>query len=148
MCALPTDRQTSAVANATIGSDVHETLDVHRDFGAERSLDANVLFDCLTQTIRVSIVQVADALVGRNAGALENSASCGPADSKDVRQPDLELLLPREIYSCDTRHASALPLLVFWIALADDASHAISLDDLAVLADRLNAASNFHVLLQ
>jgi hypothetical protein len=36
---------------------------------------------------------------------------------------------------------------VFWIALADDASHALPLDDLAVLADRLHAATNFHVQL-
>jgi hypothetical protein len=33
---------------------------------------------------------------------------------------------------------------VFWIALADDASHALSFDDLAVLTDRLDAAANFH----
>ncbi len=33
---------------------------------------------------------------------------------------------------------------MFWIALADDASHALSLDDLAVLTDRLDAAANFH----
>jgi hypothetical protein len=39
----------------------------------------------------------------------------------------------------------ALPLFVLWIALADDASHALSLDDFAVLTDRLHAAANFHV---
>jgi hypothetical protein len=36
---------------------------------------------------------------------------------------------------------------VLWIALADDASHALPFDDLAVLTDRLHAAANFHVLL-
>jgi len=30
------------------------------------------------------------------------------------------------------------------IALADDASHAIALDNLAMLADRLDAAADFH----
>jgi hypothetical protein len=30
------------------------------------------------------------------------------------------------------------------IALADDASHAVALDNLAVLADRLHAAADFH----
>jgi hypothetical protein len=39
---------------------------------------------------------------------------------------------------------SALTLLVLWIALADDASHAVALDNLAVLADRLHAAADFH----
>jgi hypothetical protein len=38
-------------------------------------------------------------------------------------------------------------LLVLWIALADDASYALTLDDLAVLANRLDAATNFHVQL-
>src|SRR3954447_17156496 len=38
----------------------------------------------------------------------------------------------------------ALTLLVLGIAFADDASHAGALDDLAVLADRLHAAANFH----
>jgi hypothetical protein len=33
---------------------------------------------------------------------------------------------------------------MFWIALADNASHALSFDDLAVLTDRLDAAANFH----
>jgi hypothetical protein len=33
---------------------------------------------------------------------------------------------------------------VLGIALADDASHAIALDDLAMLADRLDAAADFH----
>ena len=33
---------------------------------------------------------------------------------------------------------------MLWIALADDASHAVALHDFAVLTDRLDAAANFH----
>jgi len=40
---------------------------------------------------------------------------------------------------------SALSLLVL-LVLADDANHAFSLDDLALVADFFNAGSNFHVL--
>src|SRR5215210_7654663 len=36
---------------------------------------------------------------------------------------------------------------MLWIALADDASHTLPLDDLAVLTYRLHAAANFHVQL-
>ena len=39
---------------------------------------------------------------------------------------------------------SALPLLVLWISAANDPNHALALDHLAVLADRLDAASYFH----
>jgi hypothetical protein len=41
-----------------------------------------------------------------------------------------------------------LPLFVLGIALADDADHALSLDDLAVLANRLDAGTNLHSFLR
>jgi hypothetical protein len=41
-----------------------------------------------------------------------------------------------------------LPLFVLGIALADDADHALSLDDLAVLANRLDAGTNLHSYLR
>jgi hypothetical protein len=41
-----------------------------------------------------------------------------------------------------------LPLFVLGIALADNANHALSLDDFAVLADRLDAGTNLHMLLR
>jgi hypothetical protein len=37
-------------------------------------------------------------------------------------------------------------LFVLGIALADDANYTLSLDDLAMLADRLDAGTNLHVL--
>jgi hypothetical protein len=40
-----------------------------------------------------------------------------------------------------------LPLFVLGVALADDANDALSLDDFAVLANRLDARTNLHVLL-
>jgi hypothetical protein len=39
---------------------------------------------------------------------------------------------------------SALTLLVLGVSRANDANHALALDHLAVLADRLDAASYFH----
>jgi hypothetical protein len=40
--------------------------------------------------------------------------------------------------------ASALPLLVLRIPLADDARYSVALDHLAMLTDGLHAAANFH----
>jgi hypothetical protein len=40
-----------------------------------------------------------------------------------------------------------LPLFVLGIALADDADDALSLDDFAVLANRLHAGTNLHTSL-
>src|SRR5687767_2446631 len=144
--ALTTNRKAATVADATVAADVHEALDVHRDFGAQSTFDAEVLLDRLTKPLCVGVVQIANPLLGVDAGGSEDAA-CGRAtDAEDVGEADLYLLLTREIDAGDTRHLT-LPLFVLWIALADDAGHALSLDDLAVLADRLNAASNLHVLI-
>jgi len=40
--------------------------------------------------------------------------------------------------------ALALTLLVLGVALANDSRHAVALDHLAVLADRLHAGAYFH----
>jgi hypothetical protein len=42
------------------------------------------------------------------------------------------------------RAISALPLLVFRVALANDPDNTLTLDDLAVLADRFDARSYLH----
>jgi hypothetical protein len=59
-------------------------------------------------------------------------------DSVDVGEGDLDPLLARQVHASDTRHL-ALPLFVFGIALADNANHALPLNHLAVLANRLHA---------
>jgi hypothetical protein len=102
--ALTTNGQASAVTDPPVAPDVHESLDVHRDFGAQRALDAKILFDRLAKLIGISIAQVANALLGVDASRLENPSRQGAADSEDVRQADLDLLLAREIYASNTRH--------------------------------------------
>ena len=135
------------MTNAAIAADVHEALDVHRDFGAQGALDAKILLDRLPKLVGIGIAQIANTLLGVDAGRLENPSRERAADPEDVRQADLDLLLTREIHASNTSHELTLLLLVLWIALADDASHALSFDDLAVLTDRLHAAANFHVQL-
>src|SRR5688500_9272300 len=143
--ALTTDGEAAAVTNAAVAADVHEPLDVHRDFGAQRTFDAEVLLDRLTKPLCVGVVQIANPLLGVDAGGSEDTAGGRATDAENVSEADLYLFLTREIDAGDTRHLT-LPLFVLWIALADDASHALSLDDFAVLTDRLDAAANFHVL--
>src|SRR4051794_39278575 len=47
--ALAPDRQTPAVPDATVAPDVHQPLDVHGDFGAERAFDLDRALDHLTK---------------------------------------------------------------------------------------------------
>jgi hypothetical protein len=135
------------MTNAPVAADVHEALDIHRDFSAQGAFDAKVLLDRLPKLVGISIGEIANALLGVDASRLENSSRQSAPDPEDVRQADLDLLLTREIHPSNTSHELTLLLLVLWIALADDASHALSFDDLAVLTNRLDAAANFHVQL-
>src|ERR1700693_5678657 len=53
--ALTTNRQPAAVTDPAVGANVHESLDVHRDFGAQSALDAKILLDRLTKLVRIGI---------------------------------------------------------------------------------------------
>src|SRR3989337_1967540 len=66
--ALTADGEAAAMTNAAVAADVHEALDVHRDFGAQRALDAKILLDRLTQAVDIVVGQVAPARVAVDAG--------------------------------------------------------------------------------
>src|SRR5713101_810717 len=145
--ALAAHRQPASMPDSAIAPDIHQALDVHRDLGPERALDLDRPLDHLAETRDFRIRQIANAGVGTHTGLRENPVAGGPADAEDVGERDLHALFPWQIHAGDTRHRSALPLLVLGVALADDANDALSLDDFAVLADRLDARTNLHVLL-
>jgi hypothetical protein len=130
--------------NPAVGADVHQPLDVHRDLGAQRALDAILLLDDAAEAADVHVGQVADPLLAAHAGLVEDIDRVLAADAIDVRQPNLDLLVARKIDAGNTSHMLALTLLVLGVALADHASDAIALDDLAMLADRLHAGADFH----
>jgi len=97
----------------------------------------------LAEAVRVSVVQIPNSLFRIHSGISENLSRGGAADSVDVRQPDLELLLAWQIHAGDTCHLS-LSLLVLGVSLADDAHHSGALDHLAVLTNWFDAAAYFH----
>src|SRR5687768_14517647 len=104
--ALATHRQSAAVPDAAIRSDIHQSLDVHRDFRAQRAFDAIILFDRLTQTVHVRIGEIANPERAADASLLEDLTRGRPPHAKDVCQPDLDLLVAREIDACNTSHVS------------------------------------------
>src|SRR3954468_19334324 len=104
MRALTADRQTLAMADATVGADVHQSLDVHRDFGAERAFDLEITVDHLAKLRHVGVGQITNPEIRIDTRLLENLAGTAAADSKNVRQSDLDLLLSREIDARNTSH--------------------------------------------
>src|SRR5258708_22561541 len=58
MCPLATHWQTAAMTRATIRPDVHQSLDVHRDFRAQRTLHAIILLDLLPHIVPVTVRQL------------------------------------------------------------------------------------------
>src|SRR5258705_4507867 len=106
---LTAHRQPATVADATVRSDVHESLDVHRDFGAQRTLDPVFLLDDAAQLLHVGVREVADAQRRVDPRLLQDLHGRGPSDPENVGQSDLDLLVLREIDARNTRHSSISP---------------------------------------
>src|SRR3712207_5188774 len=104
MRALTAHRQPAAMADPTIGPDVHQPLDVHRGLGAEGALDLVGALDLRAEPRDVGVAQITDALRGVHARRLEDRLRSGAADPEDVSEPDLDLLVAREIYAGNTCH--------------------------------------------
>src|SRR3954452_21012457 len=104
MGALAPDRQTPPVSNAPVAPDVHQALDIHGDFGAKRAFDLDRALDHLAKPGNLIVRQIADPGVRVDPGLAQDAAAGGTADAKDVGQRDLNALLARKVYACDTRH--------------------------------------------
>src|SRR6185503_2248527 len=94
----------AAVTDAPVGADVHQSLDVHRHLGAERALDLVVALDHLTELVDVGVVQIANAKRRVHARLGHDVRGLPTANTKDVRQADLDLLVAREIDASNTSH--------------------------------------------
>src|SRR5438067_1151946 len=144
--ALPAHRQPLAVTDPAVGADVHQALDVHRDLPAVVALHLELALDELADARRLVLGPGLHALGRIDVGLGHDAAGRGPPDPVDVRHRHFTALLSRKIDPRHSRHAPsplALPLLVPRV-LAYDPHHALALDDLAVLAARLDRRSHLH----
>src|SRR5689334_17864171 len=111
--ALAAHGQSATMTDATIRADVHQSLDVHRHFGAQRAFDLVIALDHLTQAVHVGVGEIANAKRRIDACLLDDVACVATTNTVDVRQADLDLLLAGEIDARNTSHDySALTLLV------------------------------------
>jgi hypothetical protein len=95
--ALATQREATAMPQAAIRSDIHQSLDVHRHFAPEIALDAVFLVNDLAQAIDFIVSQVADACIRVDPGSLQQVLAGVKPNPVNVGQPDYYALLAREV---------------------------------------------------
>jgi hypothetical protein len=127
-----------------VAPDVHQALDVHRDFATQIPLDPHLFVDDFANPVDLVICEVPHARVRIDIRAIEQFLAGMEPDSKDIRQCRLDSLIARKIDTCNSRHVASplgprecgrltLSLLVSWI----DANHpndAFASNDFALLA--------------
>src|SRR5215510_8006177 len=119
---LAAHREVAPVAHPAIRADLHEALDVHGDVLAEIALDLALGVDDLGDAARLLVREVLHPHARVDPGLAEDAVAARDSDAVDVRERDLDPLLPREVDACDACHALPLPLLVLLVR-ADDVVH-------------------------
>jgi hypothetical protein len=139
---------------AAVAPNIHQALDVHRDFATQISLDSHLFVDDFANSVDLVIGKVPHARVRIYIRALEQFLAGMEADAKDIGQRRFDPLIARKIDSCNSRHVASplgprergrltLPLLVPWI----DANHpndAFASNDLALLTPTSHRSCYFH----
>ena len=94
----------AAVTDAPVATEIHQTLDVHRDFATQVALDFE-LVDRRTQLRDFRLGQVLDRRSRINAGSLADLLRARVTDTVDRRQRDYDVLVQRYVYACYTCHS-------------------------------------------
>src|SRR5918993_5244796 len=104
--ALAANRQAAAVAQATIGAEIHEALDVHGHFAAEIAFHDVVAVDGLTDRQNLGVGELVHAALGRDVDVLDDLLGLLGPDAVDVLKRDHNALAGRDIDACYTGHLS------------------------------------------
>src|SRR5689334_17864809 len=101
--ALAADRQTLAVAHATVGAEVHQALDVHRVLAAQIAFDGG-LSQRRTDRVHFRLGEVLH-LGGRlDARRLADRDRTRTTHAEDVRETDDDVLVHRDVDAGNTCH--------------------------------------------
>ncbi len=103
--ALTANRQATTVAQATVATQIHQTLDVHCHFAAEVAFHAVIGVDNFAQLLHFIIAELVHALRFCNARGLADFGSPGRANSINILKPDHNPLGGRDIHAGNTCHA-------------------------------------------
>ena len=103
--ALSPRRQAAAVAQSTVGLNVDEALDVHRDVLAEIAFDVSLVLDNLADAVYLVFAEILDLLEWVNIRRSEDAQRTRVADPVDVSERDPGLLVAGQIDASNTCHA-------------------------------------------
>src|SRR5690625_523135 len=142
---LATDGEAPAVAQATVGTDIHEPHDVQLDFTAKVAFDLVLGLDNAADAYYFILGKVLDPGIRVHVCLFEDHARAGGAHAVDVRQRSLDALLTGKIDPCDSSHTSTLPLLVLGVHGANDVNLAVTPHDLALVTHRFYGSPYLHL---
>lgn len=101
--ALPTHRQATTMTKATIASNIHQTLNIHGGFATKITFN-QVLSNLIANFLQISIRQIFDLLGVANPACLANFTSTRTPNAINCSQPDLGVLMRRNINTSNSCH--------------------------------------------
>src|SRR5262249_8642559 len=93
---------------AAIAAEIHQPLDVHRDFTAQIAFHDVIAVDDFANLDDFVFRQIADAPVERDAYLLADHLRIGRTYSVDIAQRDIHMLVGRNIDAGNARHGDLL----------------------------------------
>jgi hypothetical protein len=146
---LSAQGQSRAVPDASIATDIHQSLDVQLNLRAEFTFDFEAVSNNSTDLRELVVVPVLNLGIEFDTRFFQDVTCPAPADAVDVGESNLTPLVPREVYACYSRHTVvkwglALSLFKLGVLLVDDVQLSFSPYDFAVCAALFQGCSNFH----
>ena len=92
------------MSNASIAAYVYQALDVHLDFGAQRSFDLEILIDDVANPLDLLVGKLVRPEIGTNAGSREYLIGRNPTYPIDIGERDLYTFVARQVNACNTSH--------------------------------------------
>lgn len=141
------------MANATIGADFYQALDVQRNFTAQVAF-YSIIMDHFAQLDFFCFSQILNTSIRIDTRLLQNLIGQLPSDAVDIGQTNFYALFSRKVYTGQFlpfinappvwfSGESALLLLVLRVR-ADYHDTTLATNDLALLANRFYRRSYFH----
>src|SRR5215218_1567724 len=87
---LPAHRHPSAMAQSPIRTDVHQSLDVHRNLAPEVALDTHFLVDDVSEAVHFFIGQIANSRIWIDGGPHQKLLASVQTDTVDVCEANLD----------------------------------------------------------
>src|ERR1700752_2827062 len=92
------------VAQAAVGADLHEPLDVERDFPAELAFNLGFFVDHVAQPADLLIAKILDPQIWIDVRDRQDAAGGAGPDAEEVGQTDLDALVTRDVNAGDSSH--------------------------------------------